>query len=86
MVVPAYNAEGTIERTLVEIDREVVDEVIIVDDASRVRTSELACMHGDSVITHAANRGYGANQRTCYGEALRRGADIVVMVHADYQY
>lgn len=60
--------------------------MIIVDDASRDRTSELACTHGDLVITHAANRGYGANQRTCYGEALRRGADIVVMVHADYQH
>ncbi len=86
VVVPAYNAEGTIERTLAEIDRSVVDEVIIVDDASRDRTSELAQVRGDSVITHTANRGYGANQRTCYGEALRRGADIVVMVHADYQY
>ncbi|MCL5972883.1 glycosyltransferase family 2 protein [Ferrimicrobium sp.] len=86
VVVPAYNAEGTIERTLAEIDRSVVDEVIIVDDAGRDRTSELAQVRGDSVITHTANRGYGANQRTCYGEALRRGADIVVMVHADYQY
>jgi glycosyltransferase involved in cell wall biosynthesis len=74
------------ERTLTEIDRSVVDEIIVVDDASGDATAELANACGVSVVRHKANAGYGANQKTCYTEALRRGGEIIVMVHADYQY
>jgi glycosyltransferase involved in cell wall biosynthesis len=86
VVVPAYRAERTIERTLTEIDRSVVDEIIVVDDASGDATAELANACGVSVVRHKANAGYGANQKTCYTEALRLGGEIIVMVHADYQY
>ena len=86
VVLPAYNAEMTLQRTVAEIDLEVADEVILVDDASSDRTVELARELGVRVLTHDENRGYGANQKTCYGEALRRGADVVVMLHPDYQY
>jgi glycosyltransferase involved in cell wall biosynthesis len=86
VVMPAYNAERTLERTVSEIDRAVVDDVIVVDDASRDATKEVAKRLGLHVIVHPKNRGYGGNQKTCYTEALSRGADIVVMVHPDYQY
>ncbi len=86
VVLPAYNAEQTLERTFRDIPREVVAEVILVDDASRDRTVEIARALGITTICHEENRGYGANQKTCYREALARGADIVVMVHPDYQY
>lgn len=84
--MPAYNAEATLVRTYQEIDRELVDEVILVDDHSRDRTVMIARELGLHVLVHPKNRGYGGNQKTCYGEALRLGADIVVMVHPDYQY
>ena len=86
VVMPAYNAEATLVRTYAEIDRDLVDEVILVDDASHDRTVELARTLGLRVLVHPKNRGYGGNQKTCYVEALRLGADIVIMVHPDYQY
>jgi len=86
VVLPAYNAERTLERTCREIPRDVVDEMILVDDASHDRTVELARLLGIPAIVHRENRGYGANQKTCYQAALDRGADIVVMLHPDYQY
>ena len=73
-------------RTVEEIPREIVDEVILTDDASRDNTSELALELGLITIRHDHNRGYGGNQKTCYTAALARGADIVVMLHPDYQY
>lgn len=87
VVMPAYNAEATLEKTYREIPFNIVDEVILVDDHSRDNTSQEAKRLGiDCVITHENNKGYGGNQKTCYTEALNRGADIVVMLHADYQY
>lgn len=85
-VLPAYNAEKTLERTLADIPRDAVDEILLVDDASTDNTVALAERLGLTVVRHAANKGYGGNQKTCYREALRRGADIVVMIHPDYQY
>lgn len=85
-VMPAYNAGTTLEKTYRDIPPGSVDEVIVVDDASRDNTVEIARALGLPVIVHPRNRGYGANQKTCYDEALRRGADIVVMIHPDYQY
>ncbi len=86
VVMPAYNAETTLERTLQDIPAGSVDEIILVDDCSQDNTVELARSLGITVITHDENQGYGANQKTCYREALQRGADIVVMIHPDYQY
>lgn len=88
VVMPAYNAERTIEKTWREVlDQEIVDLVIVVDDASRDGTVELARRLERVVVhVHERNRGYGANQKTCYRLALDNGADIVVMVHPDYQY
>ncbi len=86
VVMPAYNAEATLVRTYGEIDRDLVDEVILVDDGSRDRTVAIARDLGLRVLVHPRNRGYGGNQKTCYQEALRLGAEIVVMVHPDYQY
>jgi glycosyltransferase involved in cell wall biosynthesis len=86
VVMPAYNAEKTLRQTYAELPHEYVDEVILVDDASRDDTATVAHDLGITTIVHADNRGYGANQKTCYREALRLGADIVVMVHPDYQY
>jgi glycosyltransferase involved in cell wall biosynthesis len=86
VVMPAYNAERTLRQTFAELPREYVDEVILVDDASGDRTAAVARDLGIRTIIHTENRGYGANQKTCYAEALRLGADIVVMVHPDYQY
>jgi glycosyltransferase involved in cell wall biosynthesis len=86
VVMPAYNAEQTLRRTVAEIDRNVADDVIVVDDASRDQTARLARELGLHVIIHPKNRGYGGNQKTCYREALSRGADVVVMIHPDYQY
>lgn len=85
-VMPAYNAEATIERTLRDIPRGSVDEVILVDDCSKDRTVEVARNLGLTVIQHESNKGYGGNQKTCYTAALERGADVVVMIHPDYQY
>jgi len=86
VVMPAYNAEATLRRTVAEIDRAIADDVIVVDDASLDRTAAVARELGLDVIVHPRNRGYGGNQKTCYREALARGADVVVMVHPDYQY
>jgi len=86
VVMPAYNAEHTIERTFAEVPRGIVDEVVVVDDHSDDETVAVAERLGVGVVIHDRNRGYGANQKTCYGEALARGADIVVMLHPDYQY
>ncbi|MES1208561.1 MAG: glycosyltransferase family 2 protein, partial [Pseudomonadota bacterium] len=85
VVMPAYNAEKTLERTVAEIPR-LVDEVIVVDDRSTDDTVGAARRLGLHTIQHERNRGYGGNQKTCYLEALNRGADIVVMLHPDYQY
>ena len=87
VVMPAYNAEKTLEQTYKEIPFNIVDEVILVDDFSKDNTFEEARKVGiDKVIRHEKNTGYGGNQKTCYKEALNRGADIVVMLHPDYQY
>jgi glycosyltransferase involved in cell wall biosynthesis len=86
VVMPAYNAEKTLERTLDDIPREWVDEIILVDDASRDGTVELARKLGLRVFVHEKNRGYGGNQKTCYTEALKLGGDIMIMVHPDHQY
>lgn len=86
LVLPAYNAEKTLERTWAEVPREVVDESILVDDRSSDGTAEAARRLGMTVIVHEKNRGYGGNQKTCYRTALEHGADVVVMLHPDYQY
>ena len=86
VVMPAYNAEKTLERTVSEIPKSIVDGMLLVDDFSTDKTVEVAKRLGLDVIAHDKNRGYGANQKTCYGEALKRGADIIVMLHPDYQY
>jgi glycosyltransferase involved in cell wall biosynthesis len=86
VVLPSYNATNTLLDTFREIDFNIVDEVILVDDASRDNTVELAESLGIRTIVHETNKGYGGNQKTCYREALRRGADIVIMLHPDYQY
>jgi glycosyltransferase involved in cell wall biosynthesis len=86
VVLPAYNADRTLERTYNEIDFSIVDDVILVDDCSKDRTSVLARELGIFTATHQNNRGYGGNQKTCYTIALERGADIVIMLHPDYQY
>jgi glycosyltransferase involved in cell wall biosynthesis len=86
VVMPAYNASKTLEMTYNEIPKDIVDEVILVDDASRDNTALQAKRLGIHTIIHLENRGYGANQKTCNREALLRGADVVVMLHPDYQY
>ncbi len=86
VVMPAYNAEKTLRQTYAEVPREYVDEVILVDDGSHDQTAEIARSLGIHTFVHPQNRGYGGNQKTCYTEALRRGGEIVVMVHPDYQY
>lgn len=86
VVLPAYNADQTLERTFAEIPHDIVDEIVLVDDASTDRTALVAQRLGIHTIIHARNGGYGANQKTCYTVALAKGADIVVMLHPDYQY
>ena len=86
VVMPAYNAEKTLRRTWEELPHDYVDEVILVDDASRDDTARLARELGIRTIVHRENRGYGGNQKTCYETALGLGADVVVMIHPDYQY
>ena len=86
-VLPAYNAEKTLKNTIQDIDREWVDEIILVDDCSSDNTARLAEELGiEHIIKHTQNLGYGGNQKTCYQKALDRDADIVVMVHPDHQY
>jgi glycosyltransferase involved in cell wall biosynthesis len=86
VVMPAYNAERTLRKTFAEIPRDVVDEVLLTDDASADATVRLARELGITTFVHERNRGYGGNQKTCYAAALARGADITVMLHPDYQY
>lgn len=87
VVLPAYNAEKTLEMTYREIPMDVVDEIVLVDDHSRDETTALAKSLGiHHVIRHEQNKGYGGNQKTCYAKALEIGADVVIMVHPDYQY
>ncbi len=86
VVLPAYNAEPTLRRTVEALPPDVVDEMILVDDASRDNTAALARSLGLRTLVHRVNLGYGGNQKTCYTEALARGGDIVIMLHPDYQY
>lgn len=86
VVMPAYNAEETLRQTCSELPQEYVDDIILVDDASQEYTVAIANDLGIKTIIHSQNKGYGGNQKTCYRAALERGADIVVMVHPDYQY
>jgi glycosyltransferase involved in cell wall biosynthesis len=85
-VLPAYEAERTLERTLNDIPSDWVDEIVIVDDASPDGTVAEARRLGFKPIVHERNTGYGGNQKTCYAEALKRGADLVIMIHPDHQY
>mgnify|MGYP001010906834 CR=1 FL=1 len=86
VVMPAYNAEKTLERTIRDIPSGYADEIILCDDCSHDGTVALAKKLGLTVVVHPLNKGYGANQKTCYEMALQKGADIIVMVHPDYQY
>jgi glycosyltransferase involved in cell wall biosynthesis len=86
VVLPAYNAGRTLEMTFREISPDVVDDVILVDDASKDDTLEVARKLGIFAVAHRENKGYGGNQKTCYRVALERGADIIIMLHPDYQY
>ena len=87
VVLPAYNAASTLEQTYIEIPFDIIDEIVLVDDASSDKTSEKAKELGISnVIRHEKNRGYGGNQKSCYSKALDLEADIIIMLHPDYQY
>jgi len=86
VVMPAYNAAKTLERTYNDLPKEAVDKIILVDDVSQDETVKIARRLGLKVVIHIQNKGYGGNQKTCYLEALKDGADIVVMLHPDYQY
>src|SRR5512135_1752651 len=86
IVLPAYNAAETLEKTYLDIPRETISKIILVDDVSQDQTVEVARSLGLSVVIHVQNRGYGGNQKTCYLEALKEGADVVVMLHPDHQY
>src|ERR1700722_18296060 len=86
VVLPAYNAAKTLQQTYDEIPHDIVDAVILTDDASRDNTAELSRRLGITTLRHDRNRGYVGNQKTCYAAALAHGADIVVMLHPDYQY
>ena len=87
VVLPAYNAALTLEKTYLEIPMDVVDEVVLVDDASKDDTVDVGRKLGiKHIVRHDANKGYGGNQKSCYNKALELGADIVIMVHPDYQY
>ncbi len=86
VVMPAYNAARTLERTYNDLPAEVVNHIILVDDVSQDETVEIAHRLGLKTVIHVQNRGYGGNQKTCYLEALKDGADVVVMLHPDYQY
>lgn len=86
VVMPAYNAAKTIEKTYEDIPKDWADEVIVVDDASSDNTAKIAEKLGLEVFIHPANLGYGGNQKTCYWEALKKKPDIIVMIHPDYQY
>ena len=86
VVLPAYNAARTLEKTVQEIPKDIVDEILLIDDESKDQTVEFARRLGLRVFLHEKNFGYGRNQKTCYTEAVRTGADVIVMLHPDYQY
>jgi glycosyltransferase involved in cell wall biosynthesis len=86
IVMPAYNAASTLKKTVMDLPTGLADEIILVDDSSVDDTVEIARSLGLTVITHDKNTGYGGNQKTCYDEALKQKADIVIMIHPDYQY
>jgi glycosyltransferase involved in cell wall biosynthesis len=87
VVLPAYNAAATLKQTYLEIDKDYVDEVVLVDDHSRDHTVEVGKQLGiEHIVSHPKNRGYGGNQKSCYDKALSLNADIVIMLHPDYQY
>jgi glycosyltransferase involved in cell wall biosynthesis len=86
IVLPAYNAAKTLEKTYADIPKDKIFKIILVDDVSQDQTVEIARALGLSVVIHVQNRGYGGNQKTCYLEALKAGADVVVMLHPDHQY
>jgi glycosyltransferase involved in cell wall biosynthesis len=86
VILPAFNAERTLEKTVREIPKDIVSEIILVDDSSSDQTVALARKLNLTVYCHDKNKGYGANQKTCYRLALEKGADIIVMIHPDYQY
>jgi glycosyltransferase involved in cell wall biosynthesis len=86
IVMPAYNASKTLEKTFKDIPMKYVDDIILVDDYSIDNTAEISKKLGIKTICHKVNKGYGGNQKTCYREALKMGADIIVMLHPDYQY
>jgi glycosyltransferase involved in cell wall biosynthesis len=86
VVLPAYNAEKTLMQTYDEIPKDIVDDMILVDDGSRDHTVEISIKLGIQTIIHPSNKGYGANQKTCYQEALKKNPDMVIMLHPDYQY
>ena len=86
VVMPAYNAEKTVKKTYNDLPKDLIKEVILVDDASHDRTLDKAKALGITVYVHNKNKGYGGNQKTCYEQALKRKPDVVVMVHPDYQY
>src|SRR5438093_3431221 len=86
VVLPAYNAAKTLQKTYEDIPKDFVSNIILVDDVSQDQTVEVARALGLSVVIHVQNKGYGGNQKTCYLEALKAGADIVVMLHPDHQY
>jgi len=86
VVMPTYNAEKTLEKTYNDIPKKTTDKIILVDDGSHDKTVDIAKKLGIQTFIHPQNRGYGGNQKTCYTLALNEGADIVVMIHPDYQY
>ncbi|MFA6423425.1 MAG: glycosyltransferase family 2 protein [Patescibacteria group bacterium] len=86
VVMPAYNAAKTLEKTIFDMPKNLIDEIILVDDCSQDGTNKIAQKLGLTVKKHPENRGYGANQKTCYDLALSNGADIIIMLHPDYQY
>jgi len=86
VVMPAYNAEKTLIKTHSEVPHDIVDNIILTDDASQDRTAEVARQLNIKTFVHMKNKGYGGNQKTCYQEALRMGSDIIIMLHPDYQY
>jgi glycosyltransferase involved in cell wall biosynthesis len=86
VVLPAYNAAATLEKTVSELDRQVVDDILLVDDYSADETVDLARGMNIRCFLHDRNYGYGRNQKTCYTEALKSNADVIVMLHHDYQY